>query len=65
MQEQSSSVTVLQGAFNAGIHGPGVHMKATAQAGYAGAQHILYNVAINTDSELRSSNTKTIRYFVP
>ena len=49
---KARSVTVLQGAFNAGIHGPeGSYEKAAAaQAGYAGAQHILYNVAINTDS---------------
>ena len=49
---KARSVTVLQGAFNAGIHGPGgsYEKAAAAQAGYAGAQHILYNVAINTDS---------------
>ena len=49
---KARSVTVLQGAFNAAIHGPaGSYEKAAAaQAGYAGAQHILYNVAINTDS---------------
>ena len=49
---KARSVTVLQGAFNAGIHGPGgsYEKTAAAQAGYAGAQHILYNVAINTDS---------------
>lgn len=49
---KTRSVTVLQGAFNAAIHGPaGSYEKAAAaQAGYAGAQHILYNVAINTDS---------------
>ena len=49
---KARSVTVLQGAFNAAIHGPaGSYEKAAAaQAGYTGAQHILYNVAINTDS---------------
>ena len=49
---KARSVTVLQGAFNAAIHGPaGSYEKAAAaQAGYPGAQHILYNVAINTDS---------------
>ena len=49
---KARSVTVLQGAFNAGIHGPGgsYEKAAAAQAGYTGAQHILYNVAINTDS---------------
>ena len=49
---KARSVTVLQGAFNAAIHGPGgsYEKAAAAQAGYAGAQHILYNVAINTDS---------------
>lgn len=49
---KARSVTVLQGAFNAGIHGPGgsYEKAAAAQAGYAEAQHILYNVAINTDS---------------
>ena len=48
---KARSVTVLQGAFNAAIHGPaGSYEKAAAaQAGYAGAQHILYNVAINTN----------------
>lgn len=49
---KARSVTVLQGAFNAAIHGPaGSYEKAAAaQAGYPGAQHILYNVAINTNS---------------
>ena len=49
---KARSVTVLQGAFNAAIHGPaGSYEKAAAaQAGYAGAQHILYNVAINTNN---------------
>jgi len=49
---KARSVTVLQGAFNAGIHGPGgsYEKAAAAQAGYAGAQHILYNVAINTNN---------------
>ena len=48
---KARSVTVLQGAFNAAIHGPaGSYEKAAAaQAGYPGAQHILYNVAINTN----------------
>lgn len=48
---KTRSVTVLQGAFNAAIHGPaGSYEKAAAaQAGYPGAQHILYNVAINTN----------------
>ena len=49
---KARSVTVLQGAFNAAIHGPaGSYEKAAAaQAGYPGAQHILYNVAINTNN---------------
>ena len=49
---KARSVTVLQGAFNAAIHGPaGSYEKAAAaKAGYPGAQHILYNVAINTNS---------------
>ena len=49
---RARSVTVLQGAFNAAIHGPaGSYEKAAAaKAGYPGAQHILYNVAINTNS---------------
>ena len=49
---KARSVTVLQGAFNAAIHGPGgsYEKAAAAQAGYPGAQHILYNVAINTNS---------------
>ena len=49
---KARSVTVLQGAFNAAIHGPaGLYEKAAAaQAGYPGAQHILYNVAINTNN---------------
>ena len=49
---KARSVTVLQGAFNAGIHGPGgsYEKAAAAQAGYPGAQHILYNVAINTNN---------------
>ena len=49
---KARSLTVLQTAFNAGIHGPGgsYEKAAAAQAGYAGAKHILYNVAINTDS---------------
>lgn len=49
---RARSVTVLQGAFNAAIHGPaGSYEKAAAaQAGYPGAQHILYNVAINTNN---------------
>ena len=49
---KARSVTVLQGAFNAAIHGPaGSYEKAAAaQAGYPGAQHILYTVAINTNS---------------
>ena len=48
---KARSGTVLQGAFNAAIHGPaGSYEKAAAaQAGYPGAQHILYNVAINTN----------------
>lgn len=49
---KARSVAVLQGAFNAAIHGPaGSYEKAAAaQAGYPGAQHILYNVAINTNN---------------
>ena len=49
---KARSLTVLQTAFNAAIHGPaGSHEKAAAaKAGYPGAQHILYNVAINTNS---------------
>ena len=49
---KARSVTVLQGAFNAAIHGPGgsYEKAAAAQAGYPGAQHILYNVAINTNN---------------
>lgn len=49
---KARSVTVLQGAFNAAIHGPaGSYEKAAAaQAGYPEAQHILYNVAINTNN---------------
>ena len=49
---KARSVTVLQGAFNAAIHGPaGSYEKAAAaKAGYPWAQHILYNVAINTNS---------------
>ena len=49
---KARSVTVLQGAFNAAIHGPaGSYEKAAAaKAGYPGAQHILYNVALNTNS---------------
>lgn len=49
---KARSVTILQGAFNAAIHGPaGSYEKAAAaKAGYPGAQHILYNVAINTNS---------------
>ena len=49
---KARSVTVLQGAFNAAIHGPGgsYEKAAAAKAGYPGAQHILYNVAINTNS---------------
>ena len=49
---KARSVTVLQGAFNAAIHGPaGSYEKAAAaQAGYPGAQYILYNVAINTNN---------------
>ena len=49
---KARSVTILQGAFNAAIHGPaGSYEKAAAaQAGYPGAQHILYNVAINTNN---------------
>ena len=49
---KARSVTVLQGAFNAAIHGPaGSYEKAAAaKAGYPGAQHVLYNVAINTNS---------------
>ena len=49
---KARSVTVLQGAFNAAIHGTaGSYEKAAAaQAGYPGAQHILYNVAINTNN---------------
>ena len=49
---KARSLTVLQTAFNAAIHGPaGSYEKAAAaQAGYPGAQHILYNVAINTNN---------------
>lgn len=49
---KARSLTVLQTAFNAAIHGPaGSYEKAAAaKAGYPGAQHILYNVAINTNS---------------
>ena len=49
---KARSLTVLQTAFNAAIHGTaGSYEKAAAaKAGYPGAQHILYNVAINTDS---------------
>ena len=49
---KARSLTVLQTAFNAAIHGPaGSYEKAAAaKAGYPGAQRILYNVAINTNS---------------
>lgn len=49
---KARSLTVLQTAFNAAIHGPaGSYEKAAAaKAGYPGAQHILYNVAINTNN---------------
>lgn len=49
---KARSLTVLQTAFNAAIHGPaGSYEKAAAaKAGYPGAQHILYNVGINTNS---------------
>lgn len=49
---KARSLTVLQTAFNAAIHGPaGSYEKAAAaKAGYPGAQRILYNVAINTNN---------------
>ena len=46
------SIAVLQGPVTAAIHGPGgsYEKTAAAQAGYAGAQHILYNISISSNN---------------
>ena len=46
------ATAVLQGPVTAAIHGPGgsYEKTAAAQAGYAGAQHILYNISISSNN---------------
>lgn len=49
---KARSLTVLNSALTANVHGPAGSLEkaAAAAAGYANSQKILYNVAVNTDS---------------